>query len=87
MAENAARIGRRLSGTPGGNVEHVEAHDLTTDEVDYVLENYESTMTLGIIPVEFRPRLQPSSSMPPLTPQEVLPLVCSVSTRLAKATA
>jgi len=32
-------------GTPGGNVEHVEAHDLTTDEVDYVLENYESTGT------------------------------------------
>jgi hypothetical protein len=27
---------------PGGNVEHVEEHDLTTDEVDYVLENYES---------------------------------------------
>ena len=25
--------------TPGGNVEHVEEHDLTTDEVDYVLEN------------------------------------------------
>lgn len=23
---------------PGGNVEHVEEHDLTTDEVDYVLE-------------------------------------------------
>lgn len=29
--------------TPGGNVEHVEVHDLTTDDVDYVLENYEST--------------------------------------------
>ncbi len=27
---------------PGGNVEHVEAHDLTTEEVEYVLENYES---------------------------------------------
>jgi hypothetical protein len=27
---------------PGGNVEHVEEHDLTTDDVDYVLENYES---------------------------------------------
>ena len=27
---------------PGGNVEHVEEHDLTTDEVDYVLENYQS---------------------------------------------
>ena len=27
---------------PGGNVEHVEEHDLTTDEVDYVLENYHS---------------------------------------------
>jgi uncharacterized DUF497 family protein len=26
-------------GTPGGNVEHVEEHDLTTDDVDYVLEN------------------------------------------------
>ncbi len=25
--------------TPGGNVEHVEEHDLTTDDVDYVLEN------------------------------------------------
>ena len=23
-------------------MEHVEEHDLTTDEVDYVLENYES---------------------------------------------
>jgi hypothetical protein len=29
--------------TPGGNVEHVEQHDLTTDDVDYVLENHEST--------------------------------------------
>ena len=29
--------------TPGGNVEHVEEHDLTTDDVDCVLENYEST--------------------------------------------
>lgn len=29
--------------TPGGNVEHVEEHDLTTDDVDYVLENPEST--------------------------------------------
>lgn len=28
--------------TPGGNVEHVEEHDLTTDDVDYVLQNYES---------------------------------------------
>ena len=28
--------------TAGGNVEHVERHDLTTDEVEYVLENYES---------------------------------------------
>ena len=28
--------------TPDGNVEHVEQHDLTTDDVDYVLENYES---------------------------------------------
>lgn len=27
---------------PGGNVEHVEEHDLTTDDVDYVLENYDS---------------------------------------------
>jgi hypothetical protein len=26
--------------TPGGNVEHVEEHDLTTDEVDYVLDNH-----------------------------------------------
>jgi hypothetical protein len=32
-------------GTPGGNVEHVEVHDLTTNDVDYVLENYESTGT------------------------------------------
>jgi hypothetical protein len=31
--------------TPGGNVEHVEEHDLTTEEVDYVLENYDSTGT------------------------------------------
>jgi hypothetical protein len=29
--------------TPGGNVEHVESHDLTTDEVDHVLGNFEST--------------------------------------------
>jgi uncharacterized DUF497 family protein len=29
--------------TPGGNVEHVEAHDLTTLEVDHVLEHYKST--------------------------------------------
>jgi len=29
--------------TPGGNVEHMEEHDLTTDEVDYVLQNYETT--------------------------------------------
>jgi hypothetical protein len=31
--------------TPGGNVEHVEEHDLTTDDVDYVLENCESADT------------------------------------------
>ena len=30
---------------PGGNVEHVEEHDLTTDDVDHVLENYESKGT------------------------------------------
>lgn len=29
--------------TPGGNVEHVEEHDLTTDEVDFVLENPHSS--------------------------------------------
>lgn len=28
--------------SPGGNVEHVEEHDLTTDEVDHVLEHSES---------------------------------------------
>jgi hypothetical protein len=28
--------------TPGGNVEHVEEHDLTTDDVDHVLEHCES---------------------------------------------
>jgi hypothetical protein len=28
---------------PDGNVEHVEQHDLTTDDVENVLENYEST--------------------------------------------
>jgi hypothetical protein len=28
--------------SPGGNVEHVEEHDLTTDDVDYVLRNHES---------------------------------------------
>ncbi len=27
---------------PGGNVEHVEEHDLTSDDVDYVLQNHES---------------------------------------------
>jgi hypothetical protein len=29
--------------TAGGNVEHVEEHDLTTDEVDHVLQRYETT--------------------------------------------
>ena len=29
--------------TAGGNVEHVEEHDLTTDDVDHVLESHEST--------------------------------------------
>ena len=29
--------------TPGGNVEHVEAHDLTTDDVDSVLANPAAT--------------------------------------------
>lgn len=28
--------------SPGGNVAHVEEHDLTTDDVDHVLENYVS---------------------------------------------
>ena len=28
--------------TPGGNVEHVEEHDLTTDDVDHVLGNAEA---------------------------------------------
>jgi len=28
--------------SPGVIVEHVEEHDLTTDEVDHVLQNYES---------------------------------------------
>jgi len=27
---------------PDGNVEHVEEHDLTTDEVEHVLEYYDS---------------------------------------------
>ena len=27
---------------PDGNVEHIEAHDVTTDDVDYVLQNFES---------------------------------------------
>jgi hypothetical protein len=25
--------------TPGGNVEHIEEHDLTTEDVDHVLQN------------------------------------------------
>ena len=29
--------------TPGGDVEHVEQHDPTSDDVDYVLGQYEST--------------------------------------------
>ncbi len=29
--------------TTGGNVDHVEEHDLTTDEVDCVLQHYEAT--------------------------------------------
>lgn len=33
--------------TSGGNVQHVEEHGLTTDDVDYVLENYESADTSG----------------------------------------
>lgn len=28
--------------TPGGNAEHVEEHNLTTDDVDHVLNVYES---------------------------------------------
>jgi uncharacterized DUF497 family protein len=31
--------------TPGGNVMHVEEHDLTTDDVDYVLESFVNTGT------------------------------------------
>jgi len=31
--------------TPGGNVEHVEANDLTSDDVDRVLENFVSSGT------------------------------------------
>ena len=31
--------------TPSGNVDHVEEHDLTTDDVDYVLQNSESSGT------------------------------------------
>jgi hypothetical protein len=31
--------------TPGGNIEHVEEHDLLTDDVDHVLLNPESTGT------------------------------------------
>ena len=29
--------------TDGGNVRHVEEHDLTTDDVDHVLDTHEST--------------------------------------------
>jgi hypothetical protein len=32
-----------LGSNPGGNVEHVEEHDLTADDVDDVLTNYEAT--------------------------------------------
>jgi hypothetical protein len=28
---------------PDGNIEHIEEHDLTTDEVEYVLENHDSS--------------------------------------------
>jgi uncharacterized DUF497 family protein len=31
--------------TPGGNVEHVEEHDLTPDDVDHVLQNFDSKGT------------------------------------------
>jgi uncharacterized DUF497 family protein len=31
--------------TPGGNVEHVEEHDLTTEDVDFVLQNAQSKST------------------------------------------
>ncbi len=31
--------------TPGGNVEHGETHDLTTDDVDHVLTNPTATGT------------------------------------------
>ena len=31
--------------TPGGNVEHIEEHDLTTDDVDFVLANPETAGT------------------------------------------
>lgn len=28
--------------TRGGNIDHIEQHDLTTDDVDYVLNNHDS---------------------------------------------
>lgn len=31
--------------TPDGNVEHIEEHDLTTDDVEHVLEHFESEGT------------------------------------------
>ena len=31
--------------SPGGNVEHVEEHDLTTEDVEHVLQNHESKGT------------------------------------------
>lgn len=31
--------------TPGGNVEHVEEHELEPEEVDHVLLNYQSKVT------------------------------------------
>ena len=31
--------------SPGGNVEHVEEHDLTAEEVDHVLQNHDFTGT------------------------------------------
>jgi hypothetical protein len=36
--------------TPGGNVDHVEEHDLTTDDVDHVLQNFEWPCVYGHVP-------------------------------------
>lgn len=44
-ADRMAWIRIIWDATPGGNVEHVEEHELEPEEVDHVLLNYQSKVT------------------------------------------